>query len=72
MALPAKLVYYLNKHFANCNNRVKPNTLVEVRLSCGCVGVLTIVLKQVPKDKACSRMVERFKGLVMSTLKNLL
>ena len=24
------------------NNRVKPNTLVEVRLSCGCVGVLTI------------------------------
>ena len=24
------------------NNRVKPNNLVEVRLSCGCVGVLTI------------------------------
>ena len=23
------------------NNRVKPTTLVEVRLSCGCVGVLT-------------------------------
>ena len=26
------------------NNRVKPNNLVEVRLSCGCVGVLTISL----------------------------
>ena len=25
-------------------NHVKPNTLVEVRLSCGCVGVLTISL----------------------------
>ena len=26
------------------NNHVKPNNLVEVRLSCGCVGVLTISL----------------------------
>ena len=28
-------------------NFVKPNTLVEVRLSCGCVGVLTIFLTTV-------------------------
>ena len=26
----------------NSKNRVKPNTLVKVRLSCGFVGVLTI------------------------------
>ena len=28
----------------NSNNRVKPNTLVEVRLSCGCVWILTIFI----------------------------